>query len=105
MSILPSVLAIAFAAFRVWLVVRIVNRGERWAKWTLAAAVVLPAMYVLSIGPTAWLVSKRHLPTNSFAIYLPLKFVAESSETANSAIGRYINFWVGPTPERIEDSI
>ncbi|MBS0267043.1 MAG: hypothetical protein JSS02_34275 [Planctomycetes bacterium] len=34
-----------------WLVVRIVNRRERWAKWTGAAFVILPTVYVLSYAP------------------------------------------------------
>ena len=39
MTIFLPTLAVAFAAFCVWLVVRIVNRRERWAKWTLAVVV------------------------------------------------------------------
>lgn len=54
MMILLSTLAVAFAALCVWLSVRIVNRRERWAKWTLAAAVGLPVLYVLSFGPACW---------------------------------------------------
>jgi hypothetical protein len=34
MSILIPALAVAFAAFCVWLGVRVYNRRERWAKWT-----------------------------------------------------------------------
>lgn len=41
-SIILPALAIAFAAFCVWLGVRIFNRRERWAKRTLAALVGLP---------------------------------------------------------------
>jgi hypothetical protein len=37
MTILLPTLAAIFAAFCVWLGVRIFNRRERWAKWTLAA--------------------------------------------------------------------
>jgi hypothetical protein len=48
--ILLQALTVAFAAFCVWLTVRIVNRRERWAKWTLAAVVVLPVFYVASFG-------------------------------------------------------
>ena len=48
--VLPA-LAVAFAAFCIWLTVRIVNRREQWAKWTLAAVVGLPVLYVLSFGP------------------------------------------------------
>ena len=37
-------LAVAFAAFCVWLTVRIVNRRERWAKWTAAATLLMAAI-------------------------------------------------------------
>ena len=44
--ILPlAVLGVAFAGFCVWLTVRIVNRREKWAKWTAVGLVV--AMFVL----------------------------------------------------------
>src|SRR5580765_2198488 len=42
MATLLSTFAVAFAACCVWLTVRIVNRRERWAKWTLAAVVGQP---------------------------------------------------------------
>jgi hypothetical protein len=48
--------AIVSAAFCVWLAVRIVNRRERWAKWTAVVAVALPMAYVASFGPACWLV-------------------------------------------------
>ena len=41
MTILVPVLAVACAAFCVWLTVRIVNRQERWAKWTAVAIILL----------------------------------------------------------------
>ena len=46
-----AILGIAFAATCIWLGVRIVNRRERWAKWTAAALVVVTAGYPLSWGP------------------------------------------------------
>jgi hypothetical protein len=58
MNILLPAFAFAFAALCVWLTVRIVNRRERWAKWTLAAAVGLPLMYVASFGPASRLVTE-----------------------------------------------
>lgn len=44
--LLPT-LAVALAAFCVWLTVRIVNRRERWAKWALAIALALAALFTL----------------------------------------------------------
>jgi hypothetical protein len=49
------VLAVAFSAFCVWLTVRIVNRRERWAKWTAVALIVALIAYPLSIGPAYWM--------------------------------------------------
>jgi hypothetical protein len=49
------VLTVAFAAFCVWLTVRIVNRREQWAKRLGVATVVATMLYLLSIGPAAWL--------------------------------------------------
>lgn len=40
-----ATLAVAFAALCVWLIVRVVNRQGRWAKWTLAAVIGLPALF------------------------------------------------------------
>jgi hypothetical protein len=52
-NILPT-LAVAFAAFCVWLGVRIFNRRERWAKWTAVGLASLPLLYILSFGPACW---------------------------------------------------
>ena len=70
--LLPAV-AVTFAAFCVWLMVRIVNRRERWAKWTLAGVVGLTIVYVLGVGPACWLVDRDRISRNSAArIYAPL---------------------------------
>ena len=58
MALALSIFGVAFAAFCVWLTVRIVNRKERWAKRMLAAVVALPLLYVLSFGPTCWIYSR-----------------------------------------------
>ena len=55
MAITLSIIGIAFAAICVWLTVRVVNRRERWAKWTLAITVAMPVLYMLSLGPLIWL--------------------------------------------------
>src|SRR5579863_4997533 len=59
MNILLAVLAAPFAAICVWLMVRIVNRRERWAKWTLVAALAIPLLYVASFGPACWITMNR----------------------------------------------
>jgi len=56
MSTLLPALAVTFAAFCVWLVVRIANHRERWAKRaTVGLVASLPLLYVASVGPACWL--------------------------------------------------
>jgi hypothetical protein len=40
----PPAAAVAFSAFCMWLAVRIVNRRERWAIWTLAGLLGFAAL-------------------------------------------------------------
>jgi hypothetical protein len=56
MAIALAIIGFAFAAFCVWLGVRIINRRERWAKWTLATIVALT--YPASIGPWYYVASR-----------------------------------------------
>src|SRR5258708_34991047 len=73
--LLPT-LAVAFAAFCVWLTVRIVSRRERWAKWALGAGLRLPVGYVLGFGPWGWVSTRLAEPEEPFvglpAVFVPL---------------------------------
>jgi len=69
---IAAILGVAFAAFCIWLGVRIFNRRERWAKWTLAAVLGLPLLYILSFGPACWLNDWGFIPGFGFgATYTP----------------------------------
>jgi hypothetical protein len=57
-EILLPTLAVALAAFCIWVAVRIVNRRERWAKRTLALVLGLPMLYALSFGPACWIATR-----------------------------------------------
>jgi hypothetical protein len=48
-----SIFGVAFVAFCLWLTVRVVNRRERWAKWTLVAALVFAALLPPLLYPWA----------------------------------------------------
>ena len=51
MGLALSIFGVAFTAFCVWLTVRTFNRGDKWAKRTLAAALImLPLLYVATFG-------------------------------------------------------
>jgi len=93
MTILLPALAISFAAFCVWLTVRIINRRERWAKWTLAAVLGLPLLYVLGFGPACW-IATRYEPLRGFvnSIYCPAAWAYfKSPDTVGCAIIWYAN--------------
>jgi|GEM_PF-3208101 len=79
-TILP-VLGSAFVAVCIWLGVRVVNRKERWAKWTLAAVLGMPLLYVASFVPGCWLVGREILPRKAACmIYRPLIRLNERSQ-------------------------
>jgi len=63
MAIALAVSGTAFAAFCVWLTVRIINRREPWAIWTLAAVVGLPVLYVASFGLWCWMICRLNNDT------------------------------------------
>jgi hypothetical protein len=76
-----SAFGVAIPAFCVWLTVRIVNRRERWAKWTAAAVFgLLPVLYVGSFGPACWCAVRRPLLKAPVAYaYWPLTSVARAA--------------------------
>jgi hypothetical protein len=77
MAILFPALAIAFAAFCVWLAVRVINRRERWAKWTFATVVVPTILYFGSFGPVCWLCENQYAPDRiAWIFYRPLAWLS-----------------------------
>src|SRR5947207_1915294 len=91
MTIVLSVLGVALVAFCIWLAVRIVNRRERWAKWTAAGIfIALPVLYVGSFGPACWIVAAdgRH-PAALPILYLPIGWAFSISTPFNDAMHAY----------------
>jgi hypothetical protein len=90
MNIIVPALAVAFAAFCVWRAVRIFNRRERWAKWTLAAIVGLPVLYVLSFGPACWKSERTGVGASALsAAYQPMLHECMNRSDAGSALHWY----------------
>jgi hypothetical protein len=99
MDVLLPALAFAGAAFCVWLTVRIINRRERWAKWTLAVAVALPLLYVLSIGPAAGALNRVGEPRWAAMIYMriygPINWAYRNGpQSARDALEWYLQIWM-----------
>jgi hypothetical protein len=97
MTLVPA-LVVAVAAFCIWLTVRIVNRRERWAKWTLAGVVGVPLLYVASVGPAAWVVNQpwrsARLLWALVAIYYPLDRIDRiSPQPIRDALDWYVDLW------------
>jgi hypothetical protein len=92
MTVIPT-LAVAFAAFCVWLIVRIINRRERWAKWT-AAAILVAAFYLFSLGPTVWLYDEDLLPDWVALIYAPVGWAYNNGpDEIRESIDAWMNLW------------
>ena|SRR5579864_1831371 len=99
MIILIAVLAFAFAAIGVWLTVRVINRRERWAKWTLAAVLLgVPVLYLASFGPVCWITAAaprvgRELGSTKpwMRIYFPIGAVIHRTRSENN---NYVKLWI-----------
>jgi hypothetical protein len=91
-SFLFPTLCVAFAAFCIWLSVRIVNQ-DRWAKRTLVwLAVSIPVLYVLGIGPAA----KIAQITGAYWLmlpYSPILWLADASGTIGTIVAVYCMIW------------
>jgi hypothetical protein len=89
MAVVLPIFGFALAAFCVWLTVRIVNRRERWAKWTaVGLAVVL--LYPLSIGPACWISSRTNTGAAGVSVvYRPLTWCMSHSEQIAHSIHWY----------------
>jgi hypothetical protein len=87
---LPA-LGAAFAAFCLWLTVRIINRRERWAKRTAAALLfVVLVAYPLSFGPRCWEVGRSQDVYSEMILYRPILWLWSCSPgPIQSAIGWY----------------
>ena len=116
MTILLPILAVAFAAFCIWLTVRIVNRRERWAKWTLAAVIGAPVLYVASFGPACWLCQQLILPQRAaWIIFQPLTWLCVHGQSPMKEVVRsylivcgdnqHVYYVIiGPSPRRAPNS-
>jgi len=89
MRIVLPALGVAFAALCIWLAVRIINRRERWARWTLAL-VGVPSLYLASFGPACWLTDAGVLPIGTTGTaFLPLIRLSERSVSVRENLRKY----------------
>lgn len=92
MSIVLPALTSAFAAFCVWLGVRVFNRRERWAKWTAVGLVVLLA-YPVGFGPACWISSRTGCGAGLVAfVYQPVIRIIFEPAAPDSVVNAIVNY-------------
>jgi len=102
MNILLPVSGMAFAAFCVWLTVRIANRRERWAKWLAVGLLVgLPVLYIVGFGLTCRAIAVplggTVAPSMAMEMYWPLgAMAANRASSPGSVIRWYMSLWTSP---------
>lgn len=74
---------------------------QGWARF-VAWMVVLLAIYVLSIGPVAWLCVTFNAPDAILAavnaVYLPIAWICSLSDWSTALYVRYLGLWVEVGP-------
>jgi thiol:disulfide interchange protein len=98
MNTVLSALGLGFAAFAVWLVVRIVNRRERWAKRVAFGILVLAlATYPFAWGPWLWFKLVHKPPywakCSGDAVFAPLRSLADC-EMLPEPYRHHVNKWI-----------
>jgi len=57
------------------------------------AALVLPIVYVLSIGPAWWLYRRGYLSDSAAIVYAPLRLLGNNCKPIEDALRWYIDLW------------
>ena len=95
MTIIVGVLIATFAAFAVWLSVRMVNRRERWTTRTSHVLFMVVLSYPASVGPVCWWMALPvgpEDPPRIPVIYWPLGRVAANGP---DLIYPPVRWWMG----------
>jgi len=72
------------------------SRSSRLTVAIIAAVVLVPIAYLLSIGPAAWLLGHDYIPEDVFITYLePASFLARHCRPFHQAIEWYASLFTG----------
>jgi hypothetical protein len=81
------------------------RRRSSWAAWIAGALVLLPVLYVASIGPVFRWSPPGSLPffdpSPLTKFYAPLKMMAEHYPWAGKALAAYLNLWQRGTGRKV----
>ncbi len=71
----------------------------------VALLLLAPILYVLSIGPAAWLGARGYIRTDGDApasrVYLPLAMIANKSELCGDVLVGYMQLWASVESEEL----
>ena len=73
------------------------SRSDRRSAWpaVVAGGVLVPVLYVLSVGPTAWFVGQNQISMGTYrALYAPVEWCEDESPAIESAIKWYREVFV-----------
>src|SRR5262249_46601742 len=74
-----AVSGLAFVALCVWLMIRVVNRREVWARQALAIIATAAAFYSASFGPACWMAEGYGISEQDFVgVYRPILALASN---------------------------
>jgi hypothetical protein len=68
-------------------------RGSAFTVWLVVALLLLPALYVLSIGPAASLFGDSPHKEIAIAFYSPLESFARKIPVLDALLGWYVSLW------------
>jgi high-affinity Fe2+/Pb2+ permease len=97
MAVALAIFGVAFAAFCVWLSVRIFNRREQWATRTAILLIYSLVMYVSSWGPATAYMIRGSLPDKNQIewAYMPLNLaLAHSPAMIRDVADLYLELWI-----------
>ena len=70
-------------------------RRRGWTLWTAAALVLLPALYLLSIGPAFRLLGRGRIPEAAIEqAYYPILWLGQHNDTFSVIMGWYADLWL-----------
>jgi len=69
------------------------RRGSTAAAWLVLASMLLPVLYVLSIGPAIRLLSHSQYVGYAAAFYAPLDWLSMACKPFDDALRWYVSLW------------
>src|SRR5262245_40461888 len=70
--------------------------GSAAAVVCVVILVLVPLLYVASVGPAVWSASRGYIGEWALVVYFPLELLADACEPIGTALERYVELWDTP---------